>query len=223
MRCIQLHVAVAACIIPISSLAFQPRKVLRRRPEQILPRCPSYSTNHLCLLPISRFRDDFAFLSESKEYRCCLDEKGCFFAGDKVYELGLVEEEDLPDLAQFVVSAFGADAIRLSQDLSSIERLVMSPVAEFLNAYSGLVAYAEVLSGTKQRAEHRLKNINILPPKLEGLTREQMISVSEKSSLILALVRRKDEGNAKVDIIASIELRLQVRNPASCDFELVIR
>jgi hypothetical protein len=131
--------------------------------------------------------------------------------GGDVYELALVEEEDLPDLCRFIVSTFGADAIRLSQDMNAFERLLMSPAAELLNSYSSLVAFAEVFSGTKQRLAGRLHNMDISRPKLDGLTRLEMIEKVEKYSLILALAKRGNGKNSNIEIVGSVELRLQVR------------
>lgn len=164
----------------------------------------------LNLVPLARYADELSFFSESESYRCCIDSQGYFDDGEEVYELGLVEEQDLPDLCRFVVSTFGADAIRLSQDMNSFERLLMSPAAELLNGYSSLVAFAEVFSGTKQRLKGRLDSMNIARPMLDGLTRQEMIDKVEKDSLILVLAKRGTD-EEKIDIVGSIELRLQVR------------
>lgn len=162
-------------------------------------------------MPLSRYSDGLSFFTEPESYRCCIDSKGNFNDGDDVYELALVEEEDLPDLCRFVVSTFGADAIRLSSDMNALERMLMSPAAELLNSYSSLVAFAEVFSGTKQRLAGRLDNMDISRPKLDGLTRQEMIDLAEKDSLIFALAKRGDGENPNIEIVGSIELRLQVR------------
>jgi ribosomal protein S18 acetylase RimI-like enzyme len=176
----------------------------RRRPD-----LSRFTSSQLHLVPISRYNEDITFLSESEEFRCCIDEEGRFHDGGDVYELCLVEETDVPDLSRFVIASFGADAIRLSQDMSAIERMIMSPAATLLNSYSGLVAFAEVLSGIKQRVSDRLKRMDILAPELQGLTRNEKIDVAASNSLILALGKRTEGSDWKVDIIASIELRLQ--------------
>jgi ribosomal protein S18 acetylase RimI-like enzyme len=160
----------------------------------------------LQLAPIIRYKQDMTFLSESDDYRCCIGQDGRFADG---YELSVIEEEDLPDLARFVVSAFGADAISFSQDLNAMERLIVSPVAGLLNGYSGLMAFVEVLSGTKQRAANRLKRMDILAPKVQGLELEERIYVAARDSLVLAIGKEHVGNDALTDIIATIELRLQ--------------
>ena len=169
------------------------------------------SVTPLHLVPISEYSNDFTFLSEPDDVRRCLDKQGRF-VDDPSFVLCLVEENDLPDLSRFVVSAFGAEAIRLSQDLNAIERLIMSPAAELLNSYSGIVAFAEVLSGTRQRCEDRLKRMDMMAPKVKGLERKEMIDVAARDSLVLALAKPHEGNDRRLDIIASIELRLQVRD-----------
>jgi ribosomal protein S18 acetylase RimI-like enzyme len=163
----------------------------------------------LQLAPIILYKQDMTFLSESDDYRCCIGQDGRFTDGNDMFELSVVEENDLPDLARFVVSAFGADAISLSQDLNAMERLIVSPLAELLNGYSGLVAFVEVLSGTKQRVSNRLKRMDILAPKVQGLERDERIDVAARDSLVLAIGKEHLGNNALADIIATIELRLQ--------------
>jgi ribosomal protein S18 acetylase RimI-like enzyme len=179
---------------------------------------PHRSTEHNLLLaiPLSQFSDAISFFSKdvSDDYRCCIDGDG-FFCDDTSnngarYELGVVEEQDLPQLCKFVVATFGADAISLSTDMNSLERMLLNPAAEFLNGYSNLVAFAEVYSGTRQRISDRISNVNILPPRLDGLSPAEKIAKAENDSLILILASKKDDRpNAEQDIIATIELRLQ--------------
>lgn len=173
-----------------------------------LPSCFTQKQQHaeLNLVPLSNYASDLTFFAEPEDYRCCIDTKGNFIDGEEVYELNLVEEGDLPDLCRFVVSTFGADAIRLSQDINSFEKLLMTPAAEFMNGYSSLVAFAEVFSGTKQRLSERFHKMDLSRPTLDGLTRQEKIEKVEKDSLILALAQRRE---SKLVIIASIELRLQ--------------
>jgi hypothetical protein len=162
----------------------------------------------LNLVPLSTFSDQMSLFSESDEQRGCLDSNGCFQDGDDIYELALVEDEDLPDLCRFIVAAFGAESIRFSQDLNSFEQLLLNPAAELLNSYSSLVAFAEVFAGTRQRLATRLGKMDISPPTLDdSLTRLEMIDIVEKDSLILALVKK---GVEPLEVIGSIELRLQV-------------
>ena len=169
-------------------------------------------TDHgpLHLVPLSKFHDDITFLSKSDEERCCFDSDGIFVDGDDVYQLGLVEKDDLPDMCRFVVATFGADAISLSKDLNSFEQLLLSPATELLNSYSSVVAFAEVFSGTQQRLNTRLAKMDVSPPALrKGLSRQELIDIAEKDSLVLVVGKKNDEGS--MDFIASIELRLQVR------------
>ncbi|CAJ1954558.1 unnamed protein product [Cylindrotheca closterium] len=164
-------------------------------------------TEPLHLVPLSKFSDDITFLSKADEDRCCFDSNGCFKDGDDVYQLALVEKEDLPDMCRFVVAAFGAAAISLSKDLNSFEQLLLSPATELLNSYSSVVAFAEVFSGTQQRLETRLSKMDVSPPDLKkGLSRQELIDIAEKDSIILAVGKKNEDS---IDFIASIELRLQ--------------
>ena len=142
-----------------------------------------YSTTRQ-LIPLAKFEESISFFSEPDSYRCCVDENGSFSTGDSndgtsTFELALIEEDELPDLCKFVVTTFGAEAIQLSSDINSFERMLMSPAAEFLNGYSGMVAFAEVFSGTKQRIADRLQDnpelVQISAPDLKGLTYEEKI------------------------------------------------
>jgi len=176
------------------------------------------------LIPLAKFDDSVSFFSESANYRCCIDDSGYFSPtgdddgeGSCRYELGLVKEEELPDLCKFVVTAFGAEAIQLSSDMNSFERMLLNPAAEFLNGYSGMVAFAEVFSGTKQRLADRFREpdslVDISAPDLKGLSREERIRKAERDSLVLILGRPTTDGNdansKSIEVIASIELRLQ--------------
>jgi hypothetical protein len=168
--------------------------------------------NKLQLVPLSRFQTDLTFFSDESA-RICLDEKGKYKSDkgqEEEFELALVEAEDLPDLARFVVNAFGADAIRLSQDMNAFERMLLSPAAELLNSYSTVVAFAEVFSGTKQRLQSRFQRMNLSPPSVKGLSDREAIEVAERDSLVLALARPSEDDESRIQIIASIELRLQV-------------
>uniref|UniRef100_A0A7S4AXY7 N-acetyltransferase domain-containing protein n=1 Tax=Pseudo-nitzschia australis TaxID=44445 RepID=A0A7S4AXY7_9STRA len=181
------------------------------------------SSSRRHLIPLAKFDESVSFLSESENYRCCIDDRGYFSkksgSGDDFdrYELGLVEEEELPDLCKFVVTAFGAEAIQLSSDINSFERMLLNPAAEFLNGYSGLVAFAEVFSGTKQRLADRFREhpslVDISAPALKGLSREERIRKVERESLVLVLARATndtgDKNSKSIEVIASIELRLQ--------------
>jgi hypothetical protein len=163
------------------------------------------------LVPLSKYDSELSFFSEDGEYRLCIDEKGQFADGEGSFDISLVEEDDLPDLSRFVVGAFGADAIRLSQDMNAFERALISPAAELLNGYSGIVAFAEVFSGTRQRIASRLEKIDISAPNVKGLSGRDAITAAEKDSLVLALARPTQGKESRMEVIASIELRLQVR------------
>jgi len=191
------------------------------------------------LVPLTRFADSISFFTEPEDFRCCIDNNGYFrersssssssssssptesdsTKGDNVdlhlcYELGLVEEEELPDLCRFVVTTFGAEVIAISQDMNSFERMLMNPAAEFLNGYSGLVAFAEVFSGTRQRLLNRFNQqpsmVTISAPELKGLSQKEMIRKAEQESLVLVIARQTTDTNRDGgDVIATIELRLQ--------------
>jgi ribosomal protein S18 acetylase RimI-like enzyme len=121
----------------------------------------------------------------------------------------LVQEEDLPDVARFVMNAFGADVISLSQDFNRFEKALMKPTIGLLNAYSGIVAYAEVLSGMQSRTRDRIENPNLDPPDLSGKSREEKLKEAARSSLVLAVGRPSHGSDWHVDVVASVELRLE--------------
>lgn len=179
------------------------------------------------LVPLRTYHDDFKFLSRSDEYRCCFDNLGRYY-GNKdgknnadnlvYYELGLVEENDLPDVSRFIVQAFGADAINLSQDITGLERMLVKPAIELVNGYSGIVAFAEVLAGLRSRLRFRFSQnrngyaMDMKPPNLEGLSRDEQMTMAASTSIILAVTKKKASNNEKdwrSDVIASVELRLQ--------------
>ena len=165
----------------------------------------------LPLVPLSIYDRDLSFFSEDGDYRLCFDEKGRFTEGQHRFDIALVEEEDLPDLSRFVVAAFGVDAIRLSQDMSAFERALMSPAAEMLNSFSSIVAFAEVFSGTRERLGIRLEKMDISAPNIRGLSTREATEVADEDSLVLALARTSLNKESRIEVIASIELRLQVR------------
>jgi len=163
----------------------------------------------LPLVPISEFRSEFTFLDKTDSYRCNIDQDGKFHSStnDEDYILAVVSENDLPDTAQFVIQSFGADAIALSQDLNSLERALIAPSVGLLNSYSGLVAYAEVFTGLRYRT--KVRSDDIQAPKLMG-DLEVQVKQAEQSSLILVVAKPKIGSEWQVDIVASIELRLQL-------------
>jgi len=161
-------------------------------------------------VPLSRFRRDMQFFLEDQSFRRRFNEEGILSIGDEMFQLGLVQEDDLPDLSRFVVAAFGADAIRLSQDVNAFERMLLSPATELLNGYSNLVAFAEVFQGTKQRLKSRFEKMDLSAPNTRGLSVKEAIAVVERDSLVLVVARPSKDTDVQTQIIASIELRLQV-------------
>ena len=103
------------------------------------------------------------FLSESDSYRTCIDENGELRCDDDTnpYILCVAEEDDLPAISKMIVESFGSDAIVLSTgDLSPLEQALVQPGVNLLNAYSGAVAYAEVLSGKSKDKQKQTTNLN---------------------------------------------------------------
>jgi len=207
----------------VGDYIFRPNKISIKNHSRCsyLSRC-SNTPRHL--IPLAKFDESISFFSETETYRCCINDKGFFSARNgnvesSGFELGLIEEEELPDLSKFVITTFGAEAIQLSSDINSFERMLMNPAAEFLNGYSGLVAFAEVFTGTKARVADRLREnpamVKISAPDLKGLSYEERIRKAERESLILLLARKTiDVGDNRlksknIEVIASIELRLQ--------------
>ena len=176
----------------------------------------------------------------------CLDEQGRYCPppsndddddndATSCYQLCLVDESDLPDTSRFIIDAFGADAIRLSTDMNAVERFLLQPATELINSYSGLVAFAEVLSGLNQRCQKRLQQqqkqldpttqqqLLKQAPNWEALSPEEQIAVASESSLVLVLARYKQQQESsnkranespsswqRIEVIASVELRLEV-------------
>jgi len=197
-QCLLLLVA-RFCVVKVTAFASVP------------PRTLNFArTTALHLVPIRKFRDKFTFLSESDDYRCCIDKLGKF--GE--YDLCIVEEQDLPDVSRFVVQGFGADAIRLSQDIGAFEKMLMTPALELVNGYSSLVAFAEVLAGMRGRLSFRLKSsqkMDMSPPNFKGLNRKEKIQMASGTSVIFALAKKHsdDTNDWHCDVIASVELRLE--------------
>lgn len=165
------------------------------------------ANSELALVPISKFRDQFTFLDKDDTHRCNIDKDGVLADGDDVYTLSIVEESDMPDTATFIIETFGADAIALSNDLSTLERALLQPSVGLVNAYSGIIAYAEVFAGITSRTKDR--NLDISRPVLTGESREEKLKEAERSSLILVLGKPQAGSDWHVDVIASVELRLQ--------------
>mmetsp|Transcript_13894 Transcript_13894/g.40633 ORF Transcript_13894/g.40633 Transcript_13894/m.40633 type:complete len:348 (-) Transcript_13894:326-1369(-) len=164
----------------------------------------------LNLVPLHTFGSEATFLSSPESQRACIDENGTLRPDDvSPYALCLAEEDDLPSISQLTIDAFGADAITLSQDLSQFERALLEPSIGAFNAYTGVVAYTEVLSGLRSRMKDRLHNVDLTPPPVKDISDSDAETVAAKSSLILAIARPKEGGQSGIDVIASVELRLQ--------------
>lgn len=155
------------------------------------------------LVPLTSVSEELSFLSDSSTNRYQIKQ-------NEGEDLGfyLPEEDDLDDLTAFVVQSFGADAINLSQDFNAVEQFLLQPVAGFLNGYSALAAYAEVLTGLRQRLHTRLSHLSIDAPSMSGLESKEQIREASRSSLVFVVAQtKKDSG---YDILASVELRLEL-------------
>jgi len=168
---------------------------------------------HLDLIPLAQCGSEAAFLSSSETLRAFADEQG-YLRLNGPNESGqftfcIAEEDDLPEVSRLTVDAFGADLITLSGDLSQFERAFLTPGVSAWNAYSGLMVYAEVLSGLRSRMKDRLQKVDLSAPPVADASGAgaDAETIAGKSSLILAVSRhRKDSGT---DVIASVELRIQ--------------
>lgn len=172
-------------------------------------RCQETGLN---LVPISKFKDDFSFLQESADIRCCVDREGRFLCeGDDPYSLSLMEKQDLAAVAEFTMRTFGADIIALSQDMTRLEKAIFQPAIGMMNSYSGMVAYAEILSGLQSRTTDRIEEPDLSPPMMLGSTPNERLGLAQKSSLVLVLAKNNAEKElSSSDIVGAIELRLQV-------------
>jgi len=168
---------------------------------------PIRSSAPLHLVPISNFRDEITFLDQPG---AVIDSNGCFRdESGLVYTLGLPEDQDLPELARFIVATFGADAIRVSQDFGELERLLLQPVTDIVNGYSSLVAFAEVLSGLRQRLGGRLEcgaSMDLSSPEFGRLSATEQMRLAARNSIVLILGRQRPESDWQIDIIGSVEL-----------------
>jgi len=144
------------------------------------------------------------------------------------YKLYLAtDDDDLPPITQLTLDVFDATAITLSttQDWSMLERMVVEPMVGMYNSYAFAVGYTEVLSGLRKRMRNRLAMENngngegeydwLAPLVVPEPTSKESIDtttttceqIAARSSLILALARDKGEG--EMEVVASIEVRLQ--------------
>jgi GNAT superfamily N-acetyltransferase len=167
----------------------------------------------LHLIPIRTQEQEFTFLEKPDRYRGCIDRHGKLTRTE--YELSLVEESDLVNIARFIVQVFGADAISISKNLTSFEKMLMIPAADLVNGYSSIVAFAEVYAGLRSRLANQLNyqpSLMFAPPNVSGLPREEQLRVSACSSVVLVLgkVHPSSIDNSEDNhIIATVELRLQ--------------
>lgn len=179
------------------------------------------------LVPIYKFNDEVTLLSiankESRYPSIAFDADGTIVLDNKSYEISFMEESDIGNVAQFIVRIFGGDAINLSQNLTSVERLILSPAVDVVNGYSSLVAFAEVYAGLRSRLSYRFQSNHdkalISPPKLHGISREEQIRMISSTSIVIVLATKESTSNDdrsttssnvnNPNIIATVELRLQ--------------
>jgi ribosomal protein S18 acetylase RimI-like enzyme len=177
------------------------------------------------MVPLSSFTDKLkrTFLASDDAFRTCIDENGELRSDDEngSYVVAVAEEDDLPNISQLTINAFGADAITLGTELSPLEKSLLNPGIGAFNAYSGMVAYKEVLSGLRQRMRDRLNPENIdellAPPPVMNIDDVAAKDVAAKSSVILVLGREKEVteswgrnvNSKEIEAIATVELRLQ--------------
>ncbi|CAB9529315.1 FR47-like protein [Seminavis robusta] len=220
-------------------------------PTTSFTRPTSTKKSVLRLIPLTQFGDELSFFSPAfDKKRCCISRDGKFTTGnddEEPFELFIVEENDLPEVALFIVKAFGADAINLiSNEFSAFEKRLIEPAMDFFNGYTAVTAFTEVLWGLRIRQADRVvlssvKEIlasseeekeqaiaakvpvtnDISPPQLpEDMTYKEKVEACNRKSLVLVLARpsvSNDNSSSKwesvesnIDIIASVELRLQV-------------
>ncbi len=187
----------------------------------------SIRNNPLYLIPISSLKDDAPLLSISNsrgQFRTIVDEDGTMVLSNTAYELSFMEESDIGNVAQFIVQIFGGDAINLSQNLTTVERLILSPAVDAVNGYSSLVAFAEVYAGLRSRLSYRFQSSNetellMSPPNFYGLSPQEQIRALSSTSIVIVLATKESRsiddrstGSSTMNnpnIIASVELRLQ--------------
>lgn len=183
------------------------------------PHSKSFSPSGLHLVPIASFSDPTkrTFLDAPESFRTCIDKQGKVRSDSdngEPFVLSVAVEDDLPGISQLTINAFGADAISLGKHLSPIELALMSPGVDAFNAYSNVVAYTEVLSGLRQRMRNKIgegvkmEDLLVGPPVM-SINDTEAESVAAKSSVILALGRRKEGSSTEIEAIATVELRLQ--------------
>ena len=194
--------------------------------ESLLPNlgCKSFDSSVALLIPPQ--------LSSAE------DESITIINNDVPYRIYLTtNENDLPPIAQLTIDVFDATAITLSSsytDWSKFEQVmvdtVVSPVIGMYNSYAMAVGFTEVLSGLRKRMRNRLFNGNgkeedwlaplVVPndnnnasttssKDAASKTETSYEEIAARSSLILALARPTTDQNEEMEVVASVELRLQ--------------
>jgi len=126
-----------------------------------------------------------------------------------------------------------------STNLNQVERMLFNPTIDLCNSYSNVVAFMDVLSGLQKRIIRPSTSTStsygngnnyheyIMPPDISNLKSDQELEdVASKSSVIFALAKYKNiqkhtpttttttmekrKQQQEVDVIATVELRLQV-------------
>lgn len=191
------------------------RRVKCTRAQRI-PNSRQKTSGPLHLIPVCNFRNELSFFSSAEDGRrdggYCIDENGEYRTDSgEVYKICLAEEDDLPAVARFVVMTFGAEAIQLSRDLDTFTQMLVKPAVAFMNGYSFVATVVEVLAGLNQRLKYRTETgMDISPPKLKGLSQEKQTEMASKSCLVIVLAKPNPESTWLVDIIASVELKLEI-------------
>ena len=186
----------------------------------------NFRVHPLHLIPIRSLNYEvplLSFLNEDDRLTGpMMDHDGIIILNNTSYELSFMEENDIGILAQFIVCIFGGDAINLSQNLTSVERLILTPAVDVVNGYSSLVAFAEVYAGLRSRLSYRFQSNDVMdvisPPNLHGVSREEQIRSISSTSIVIVLASTESKSNEGSTtgsnrknpiIIASVELRLQ--------------
>ena len=191
------------------------------------------SIDPLYLIPIRSLQDDaplLSILNRREQFRTVVDADGTLVLNNTAYELSFMEESDIGNVAQFIVQIFGGDAINLSQNLTTVERLILSPAVDVVNGYSSLVAFAEVYAGLRSRLSYRFQPLDnnnnhemeflMSPPNFYGLSPQEQTRALSSTSIVIVLATKEsrsidDRSSSsssnmnRPNIIASVELRLQ--------------
>jgi ribosomal protein S18 acetylase RimI-like enzyme len=182
----------------------------------------------LNLVPLSSF-PNVTFLSSPSSYRACIEENGSLRCdptmndadnSENPFQLCIAEEDDLPDVATLTVNAFGSDVITLSGQLSPLEKALLKPGIGLINALDNSIAWVEVLSGLRSRMRYRIdaskqfdnmsdNAILLSSPPITNANHSDAEAIAAKSSLILVLARPSKDSDQQIDVIATVDVRLQ--------------